>query len=141
MGAARAPGGLDPLIAGTLAAVLTTWVTFVPCFLWIFLGAPFVERLRGNGALSSAMTATTAAVVGVVLNLALWFALHTLFQDVTEFRSGPLRFDIPVPETLSLPALALTTASLIAVLRFKSGPLAVIAASAAAGMLLWALGI
>jgi chromate transporter len=79
MGATRNAGGLDPLLAGTLGALLTTWVTFLPCFLWIFLGAPFVERMRGNVALSSAMGAITAAVVGVILNLAIWFALHTIF--------------------------------------------------------------
>ncbi len=137
MGAARNSGGLDPLLAGTLAAVLTTWVTFVPCFLWIFLGAPFVERLRGNVALSSAMTAITAAVVGVVLNLAVWFALHTIFADVFEYRAGPLQVDVPVLSSVSIPALVLTMAAMIAVFRFKAGPLAVIAGAAAAGILLW----
>src|SRR3546814_9326432 len=68
MGAFRDPGGLSPLIAGTLGGLLTTWVTFVPCFLWIFLGAPFIERLRENKALSAALAVITAAVVGVVLN-------------------------------------------------------------------------
>ncbi|MDP8993932.1 MAG: chromate efflux transporter, partial [Pseudomonadota bacterium] len=79
MGAAREASGMDPMLAGTLGALLATWVTFVPCFLWIFLGAPFSERLRGNRALGGAMRAITAAVVGVILNLALWFALHALF--------------------------------------------------------------
>ena len=137
MAAARDAGGLDPLVAGTLAAVLTTWVTFVPCFLWIFLGAPFAERMRGNVALSSAMTAITAAVVGVVLNLAVWFALHTVFAEVVEFRAAPLRFDLPVLSSVSLPALFLTIAALIAVFRFKAGPLTVIAGAGAAGMFLW----
>src|SRR4030095_16802738 len=86
MGAYRDPGGLPPLLAGTLAGLLATWVTFVPCFLWIFLGAPFVEALRGNRALTSALSAITAAVVGVILNLAIWFALHTLFREVREVR-------------------------------------------------------
>ena len=79
MGAYRDPGTLQPMIAGTLGGMLTTWVTFVPCFLWIFLGAPFVEGLRGNRALGGALAAITAAVVGVILNLAIWFALHVLF--------------------------------------------------------------
>ncbi len=136
MGAARNAGGLDPLLAGTLAAVLTTWVTFVPCFLWIFLGAPFVERLRGNVALSSAMTAITAAVVGVVLNLAVWFALHTIFGEVLEFRAAPVRFDVPVPGSVSVSALLLTLAAMIAMFRFNRGPLSVIAGCGAAGLLL-----
>ncbi len=77
MAAYRDPGTLPPMLAGTLAGLLTTWVTFTPCFLWIFLGAPFIERLRGNQALGGALAAITAAVVGVILNLAVWFALHT----------------------------------------------------------------
>ena len=137
MGAARNPGGLDPLLAGTLAAILTTWVTFVPCFLWIFLGAPFAERMRGNVALTSAMTAITAAVVGVVLNLALWFALHTIFAEVVAFESGPLRLDVPIVSSVSIPALLLTFGALVAVFRFKLGPLPVIAGGAAAGLLYW----
>ncbi|MEX2516915.1 MAG: chromate efflux transporter, partial [Gammaproteobacteria bacterium] len=84
MGAYRLPGELNPLVAGTFGAILTTWVTFVPCFLWIFLGAPYVEALRGNQALSAALRGITAAVVGVILNLALWFALHVLFADLDE---------------------------------------------------------
>ena len=79
LGAFRHPGPFDPLLAGVLGAALTTWVTFVPCFLWIFLGAPYVERLRRNRALSAALSAITAAVVGVVLNLAIWFGLHVVF--------------------------------------------------------------
>ena len=141
MGAARDAGRLDPLLAGTLGAVLTTWVTFVPCFLWIFLGAPFAERMRGNVALTSAMTAITAAVVGVVLNLALWFALHTIFIEVFEIRASLLRFDVPVLSSVNVPALVLTVAALIAVFRFKAGPLAVIAGAAAAGILLWLLPV
>jgi chromate transporter len=139
MGAARNAAGLDPLVAGTLAAVLTTWVTFVPCFLWIFLGAPFAERMRGNVALSSAMTAITAAVVGVVLNLAVWFALHTIFAEVIELRSPPLHVDIPVLSSVSVPALVLTIAAMIAVFRFRAGPLPVIGGAALAGTLLWFL--
>ena len=91
----RDPGALSPLAAGTLGGLLATWVTFVPCFLWIFLGAPFIERLRGNPAVAAALSAITAAVVGVVLNLALWFALHTLFRETAPFNFGPA-FDAPV---------------------------------------------
>ena len=82
LAAFRDPGALSPLLAGTLGGLLATWVTFAPCFLWIFLGAPFVETLRGNQALAAALSAITAAVVGVILNLAIWFAIHTLFREV-----------------------------------------------------------
>jgi chromate transporter len=133
MGAARLASGVDPMLAGTLGAMLATWVTFMPCFLWIFLGAPFSEKLRGNPSLSAAMTAITAAVVGVILNLAIWFGMHSLFRDVREF--GAL--DVPVLSSLDLPALVLTVAALVAVFRFRVGTLAVIAGSAIAGLAYW----
>ena len=82
--------------------MLTTWVTFVPCFLWIFLGAPFIEALRGNRALGGALAAITAAVVGVILNLAVWFALHVLFGEVNEVRAPGLSLDVPAPGSLRL---------------------------------------
>ena len=88
MGAYRNPGTLDPILAGTLGAALTTWVTFVPCFLWIFLGAPNIEALRGNKALTAALSGITAAVVGVILNLAIWFGLHVIFGEVGEALLG-----------------------------------------------------
>jgi chromate transporter len=128
------------MVAGTLGGILTTWVTFVPCFLWIFLGAPFIERMRGNKALAAALGAITAAVVGVVLNLAVWFALHTLFGQVIATRYGPLTLEIPSWITLRLPALILTAAALVAVFRFKFGPMLVIPACAAAGLIWWIVG-
>ncbi|MDQ4088330.1 MAG: chromate efflux transporter, partial [Pseudomonadota bacterium] len=136
MGALRNPGPLDPLLAATLGAVLTTWVTFVPCFLWIFLGAPFVERLRGNKALSASLAAITSAVVGVILNLAIWFALHALFGGVRQvpFLTGTL--DVPAWQTLNLPALLLTIAAVVAVFRFRLGVLPVLAGCALAGIAL-----
>src|SRR5205085_5170338 len=79
MGGWQQPMGLSPLLAATLGALITTWTTFVPCFLWIFLGGPHIEQLRGNEKLSTALSAVTAAVVGVVLNLAVWFGLQVLF--------------------------------------------------------------
>ncbi len=79
LGAWNQPGHLPPLLAATLGALITTWTTFVPCFLWIFLGAPYVEKLRGNESLTSALSTVTAAVVGVILNLAVWFGLHVIF--------------------------------------------------------------
>jgi chromate transporter len=135
MGAFRDPSTLPPLLAGALGGVLTTWVTFVPCFLWIFLGAPFVETLRGNRALAAALSAITAAVVGVILNLAVWFALHVLFGEVREVRAFGLALDVPVPGSVDLPALALTVAALLAVFRFKVGMIPVLAACSLAGVL------
>jgi len=139
MGAARQAGGLPPLLAGTLGGLLTTWVTFVPCFLWIFLGAPFSERLRGNRALAAALAAITAAVVGVILNLALWFGLHTLFGSVREFRAGPVALDVPIASSLDPLALALTAAAMLALFRFRIGPLWVIFGCALAGLALRSL--
>jgi len=140
LGAARlGAGAMDPLLAGTLGAILATWVTFAPCFLWIFLGAPFAERLRGNRALASALAAITAAVVGVILNLALWFGLHTLFGEVREIGALGATLDVPVAATANWAALALAAASLFVLLRFRVGPLAVIGGAAAAGLALHAL--
>ncbi len=90
--------GLDPLLAGFFGAILTTWVTFVPCFLWIFLGAPYVERLRSNRALSGALAAITAAVVGVILNLAVWFGLHVIFATVDTLRLGTITIASPLSD-------------------------------------------
>jgi chromate transporter len=134
MGSLRDPGTLHPMIAGTLGGVLTTWVTFVPCFLWIFLGAPFVEALRGNRALGGALAAITAAVVGVILNLAIWFALHVLFADVEEVRMLAVSIDVPAPASLNVPSLALTLAALIAIFWYKVGMIPVLAACAALGI-------
>jgi len=141
MGAYRSPGMLPPLLAGTLGGLLATWVTFVPCFLWIFLGAPFVERLRGNAAVAGALSAITAAVVGVVLNLAIWFAIHTLFRSVAPWRFGPVRFDAPVPASVDPWALLLSLAAAVAILRFKAGTLVTLAATSAAGVALYLAGV
>ncbi|MFD6444359.1 chromate efflux transporter [Promicromonospora sp. NPDC060204] len=116
LGAYRNPGDLDPWAAALLGALLTTWVTFVPSFLFIFLGAPYVERLRGNRTLSAALTAITAAVVGVIANLALYFTTHTLFADSTTWTAGPLSLD--VPDLTSLDLVALGIAVLAALLLF-----------------------
>ena len=129
LAAFRDSGMLSPLVAAALGAILTTWVTFVPCFLWIFAGAPFIERLRGNKALSAALTAITAAVVGVILNLAVWFAIHTLFREVRRIGA----FDLPLLYSVNMPALLLSIGALIAVFRFKVGVLRVLGACAALG--------
>jgi chromate transporter len=141
MAAYRSPGGLAPLLAGTLGGLLTTWVTFAPCFLWIFVGAPYVERLRGNAALAGALSAITAAVVGVILNLAVWFALHTLFGQVKPITMGPLRLDVPVPASLNVWATLLALAAIVAVFRFKIGMIATLAACSAAGVALRLAGL
>ncbi|MBY5337234.1 chromate efflux transporter [Rhizobium leguminosarum] len=135
MGAYRAPGALNPLLAGTLGGLLTTWVTFVPCFLWIFLGAPFMETMRNNKALSAALATITAAVVGVILNLAIWFALHVLFTDLQEARGLGIAVDLPVLSSVNVPSLLLTVGAVIAVFRFKVGMLTVLAACSLAGLL------
>ena len=132
----RGHGGLDPLVAGSLGGLLTVWVTFAPCFLWIFLGAPYVEALRGNRALSAALTAITAAVVGVIANLALWFGLHVLFKIVRPVVLGPLAPDLPVLASLDWRAALLAALAMIALLRFKLGMVPVLAGCAALGVLL-----
>ncbi|TIH41224.1 chromate transporter, partial [Klebsiella pneumoniae] len=134
-GAYRAPGSLNPLLAGTLGGLLTTWVTFVPCFLWILLGAPFMETMRNNKALSAALGAITAAVVGVILNLSIWFALHVLFGEVHQVRAYGMELDVPVLSTVNIASLLLTLAAMIAVFRFKAGMIKVIAACSVAGLL------
>jgi chromate transporter len=135
MAAFRAPGALPPLLAGTLGGILTTWVTFVPCFLWIFLGAPYIEALRGNKGLSGALSAITAAVVGVILNLALWFALHTLFGELHEASGLGARLDLPVSTSLNVPAFVLTAGAILALFRFHAGMVTTLGGCAALGIL------
>nr|CAD6608977.1 chromate transporter [Rhizobium sp. TCK] len=130
----RDPGSINPLAAATLAAVLTTWVTFIPSFLWIFAGAPFMERMRGNAALSGAMAAITAAVVGVILNLAVWFGLHVLFREVATLTLGQLWWDVPVVSTLDWPSLILTLISALALFRLKQSVITVLVASSVLGV-------
>ena len=134
--ASRHAGALSPLVAGSLGALLTLWVTFVPCFFWIFLGAPYIEALRGNKALSAALTAITAAVVGVVMNLALWFALHVVFGAVHRVGLG---MEVPVLSSLDWRAALLSAAAMVAMLKLKIGMLPTLAGSALAGLALLAL--
>ena len=135
MGAFRDPGTLHPMVAGTLGGILATWVTFTPCFLWIFLGAPYIETIRGNKALSAALATITAAVVGVVLNLAVWFALHVLFAEVNEVRWLGMKIEVPVPGSANVPSLILTLGAILAVFRFKIGMIPVLLACSALGIL------
>jgi chromate transporter len=134
MGAYHQPGSLSPLTAGIIGSVITTWVTFAPCFLFIFVGAPFVEYVRQNRWLRAALSGISAAVVGVVLNLAVWFALHTLFGEVRTFGAGPVDLLLPLPATLDLGAALITVASVLAVFRWKVGVLPLLGAAALAGI-------
>ncbi|RUX32272.1 chromate transporter [Mesorhizobium sp. M7A.F.Ca.US.011.01.1.1] len=133
----RHSGSLDPLLAGSLGALLTLWVTFTPCFFWIFLGAPYIEALRGNKALSAALGAITAAIVGVIMNLALWFGLHVIFREV---HATGLGMNVPVLSSIDWRAALLSGAAMIAILKLKIGMLPTLALSALAGVLLAAAG-
>jgi chromate transporter len=141
MAAYRAPGALSPLWAGALGGLLATWVTFTPCFLWIFLGAPFVETLRGNKALAGALSAITAAVVGVILNLAVWFAVHIIFCDTHPFHAYGLSVDVPVLASVDVAALILAAAALVAAFWFRIGMITLLAGWSAAGVLLYLAGV
>jgi chromate transporter len=141
LAAYRHPGILPPMLAGTLGGLLATWCTFVPCFLWIGLGAPFIERLRDNKPLSGALAGITAAVVGVILNLAIWFALHTWFHEATRFCGFGLSLDLPVPASVDGWALGLSLAAMVAILRFNAGTLQTLVVCSATGLLLHLAGV
>ncbi|WP_430256919.1 chromate efflux transporter [Neorhizobium sp. DAR64872/K0K18] len=130
----RDPGLMSPLMAATLGAMLTTWVTFLPSFLWIFAGAPFIEKMRGNAALEGAMSAITAAVVGVILNLAVWFGLHVLFAEVQQVAVGSLRIDIPVMTSIIWPSLVLTVLAAVAIFRLRMSVITTLLISAGLGV-------
>lgn len=136
MGAYRHAGGMSPLWAGVLGSVLTTWVTFVPCFLWIFLGAPYIEYLRGQKLLTAALSGITAAVVGVILNLAVWFGLHTLFTQVDELWWGPVRVWWPVWRTLDTAALFIALVAFVGLFQFKWSMFVLLGVSIVLGVLL-----
>jgi len=141
MAAYRDPGALSPMLAGTLGGLLATWVTFTPCFLWIFLGAPFIEVIRGNKGLASALSAITAAVVGVVLNLAVWFAIHTIFRETISVHGLLMDFDAPKLASVDPWALALSVAAAVAIFRFKVGMIPTLAACCTVGLFLHITGM
>lgn len=136
LGAYGDPGALHPLLSGVLGAGVSTWVTFVPCFLWIFLGAPYIERLRDQRWLSAALTGITAAVVGVILNLSLWFAIHVLFADVGRWRWSLLDLPWPRPGSLDPVALGLAAFAGLAMLRWRVSLLKTLGICALLGLLL-----
>ncbi|TFH25009.1 MAG: chromate efflux transporter [Myxococcales bacterium] len=133
MGAYRNPAPFASLAAGVLGSLVTVWVTFVPCFLWIFLGAPYIERLRESRALGAALSAITAAVVGVILNLAVWFGLHIAFGSVGEFRALGMRLLVPDLATVDLASVAITTAAFVAMFKLRWGMVRTLAVCTAAG--------
>jgi chromate transporter len=139
LGAYRDPGSFDPWVAAVLASLLVTWVTFVPCFVFVLLGAPYVERLRHNRHLTAALTGVTAAVVGVIANLAVFFALHTLFDRNREVGSGPVSVDVPVLSSWDPVAFAITAVALAAMLWRGWGPLRTLGLCALLGLGVYAV--
>jgi chromate transporter len=133
LGASRNPGPLSPMMAGIAGSVVTTWVTYAPCFLWIFLGAPYIEMLRGRARLNAALSAVTAAVVGVILNLSIWFATHTLFGTVSEKQAYVIRLLVPDWSTVDWMSVAIACGAMVAMLRLKIGMIPTLVAAAAIG--------
>lgn len=136
LGAHRNPGGLPPVVAGTLGALLTVWVTFVPSFLWILAGAPHVERVTSRPALSGALSTITAAVVGVVLNLGAWFAMYVLFGQVVEREWLGARLLVPTFDTIDWAAVAIASAAGFALFRWKTRIIHVVGGAALLGLII-----
>ena len=141
LAAFRDPGTLTPLLAASLGGLLATWVTFAPCFLWIFAGAPYVETLRGNKALSGALAAITAAVVGVILNLAVWFAQHVLFREQGTFSAFGLQIDYPLPASADSYAIGLALLAGIMMFMLRAGLVRTLVVCSAAGIALKLAGL
>jgi chromate transporter len=133
-------GGEPKLAFGLLGAAVTLWATFAPCFLWIFVGAPYVERLASNAKLAGALRGVTAAVVGVILNLSVWFALHVIFGTVTAGQHGPLRLWVPDVASFDPQAASLAVLAAILFLGFRLGIMTTLAVTAAAALALSLLG-
>lgn len=141
LGAFHHPGPFNPWLAGVLGSLLTTWVTFVPCFLFIFLGAPYIERLRHNTALSAALTGITAAVVGVIANLALYFAVNTLFSHATTVAAGLLTLHLPDLTTLRPVHLAIAAVAAVLICAVRWSVLRVLGVCAVLGLAAGLLGL
>jgi chromate transporter len=136
LGAFRDHGALHPLAAGIIGSVVTTWVTYAPCFLWVFAAAPYVELVRGRPALAGALAAITAAVVGVILNLSLWFAIHTIFARTATVDVGVASFLVGIPASVRPAPLGLALLSFLLIFGFRWGMLRTLAASAVLGCVL-----
>jgi chromate transporter len=134
------PGGLDPLAAGILGGLLVSWVTFAPSFLWIFVGAPYVEYFHRRPTLAAALAGITPAVVGVIVNLAVWFGLQTFFTTTGELRIGPVRLHTVDMATIDVFAIALAVAAFVALVRFKVPLLLVLLACAVIGAVGYLVG-
>jgi chromate transporter len=141
MAAFRQPGSLSPALAGTLGGLAAQWATFVPSFVWIFMGAPYIEALRNNKALSAALAAITAAVVGVILNLAIWFGLHTFFSRVDVQHAHGMVLQVPVLNTLNVPTLVLSIVAMLALFRFKVGMIPTLLGCSVLGVVSHFLGV
>tara|TARA_R100000322_G_scaffold150468_4_gene107583 strand:- start:688 stop:1374 length:687 start_codon:yes stop_codon:yes gene_type:complete len=134
--AAYREAGIEPsLLYASLGACLTLWVTFLPCFLWIFAGAPYVEKLRANKALSAALAAVTAVVVGVIANLALWFAVNALFTEHFRITTFGMDMSLPVPQSVDLAMAVLSAVAFILVFRLRMGVLSLLGILATLGAL------
>lgn len=140
LGAYKNPGDLHPIMAGIIGSLIINWVTYLPCFLWVFLGGPYVERLRGNQALGSAMSAITAAVVGVILNLAIWFAMKAMFGELHDLAWGPFRIHWPRDPHFSWATCLLFALSLVALFGFHRKIYEVLGVSVMLGATLWMFG-
>lgn len=137
LGAYRNPGDLNPWVAGVIGATLVVWVTFVPCFLFVFLGAPHIEGLRRNAGLSAALTGVTAAVVGVIANLSVYFSIHTLFTATSRHDWGPVHISGPVWSAVSPRAVFVAALAFVLVFRYRLGVLRVLGVCASVGALLY----
>ncbi|WP_100500576.1 chromate efflux transporter [Geodermatophilus chilensis] len=141
LGAYRDPGALDPWVAAVLASLLVTWVTFVPSFLFVLLGAPYMERLHGNRSLSAALTGITAAVVGVIANLGVYFAVHTLFSETVDVDRGPLHLELPDPATLRPVSLAIAVVAAVLLFRLRWSVLRTLGVCALLGLVAGLAGL
>ena len=141
LAAFRAPAPFHPLVAGVLGALVTLWMTFVPCFLWILAGAPFMERLEHARRIQGALAAITAAVVGVIANLTVWFALHVLFRQFAPLDAGLLHVDVPRLASVDWPALALSLVAAVLLFRLHFGVIRTLAVCVVLGLALYAVGL
>jgi chromate transporter len=130
----RAPEPLNGAAGGVIASLLVLWVTFTPCFVFVFLGAPLIERLQSNAALSAALSAITAAVVGVIANLAVWFGLRVFFSQIQKIQAGPFALEAPVLVSVNISALGLATLAAVCVFKLKLGVLQTLGITAATGL-------
>jgi chromate transporter len=137
----RDPGSLPPLVAGVFGGVLASWMTFCPCFLFILLMAPFIEGLRRNALLNSTLQAVTAAAIGMIVNLSVWFGLRTVFHHIDHIRYSHFRLDIPALSSIDPVALALFACAAIAMLHFRVSAAATLVVSSVVGLALMLAGI